>query len=84
MKFITANFSAMKKKLAQVFVAGCLMATPFLAIAGPGEPGGGAAAAGGPDGVPFDINMNLIFLTVGVLFAGFVIAGKFSKKTTKA
>ncbi len=41
---------------------------------GPGGPGGG-----GPD-VPFDDDMNIVFLVTGILFAAFVVFKKFRKK----
>ena len=46
---------------------------------GPGEGGGGT----NPDGaVPFDDNMNIAFLTAGVLFAAFIVYKKMQKKST--
>ena len=79
MKFIKANFSAMKKKLAYAIAAICLMLSPVASFCQV-DPGG----AGNPDAVPFDSNMNLIFLAVGVLLAGFVMIRKFKKTLVKA
>jgi len=79
MKFITATLSAMKKKLSHLVVAAFLMLSPAFAFCLP-DPGSG----GNPDSVPFDDNLNLIFLTLAVLFAGFVMVKKFRKTATKA
>lgn len=49
-------------------------------IPGPGEGGGG----GSPDGVPFDSNMNLIFLAIGLLFAAVVVIKQVQKKKATA
>lgn len=44
----------------------------------PSPPGGGGSGGGNPDGpldplIPFDSTMNIAFLTIGVLFALFVM-----------
>jgi hypothetical protein len=67
----------LKKKLTYLTVAACLLANPFVALAAPPDPGAGA---GNPDGVPFDSNMNLMFLAVGVVFAAFVLVKQIQKR----
>ncbi len=62
------------------FVSTCLpllmllaffMLSPVLAFSqGPGGPGDGPPTG---DAVPFDDNMNLLFLAVGIVFAGVVV-----------
>ena len=66
--------TAVKKKLIQFFVAACLLVIPAISFCqappGPGDDN--------PD-VPFDKNMNLVFLAVGIVFAVVIIARKLRK-----
>ncbi len=56
--------------------------SPILAISqGPGGPGNGGGPPTG-DAVPFDDNMNLLFLVVGVAFAAFVTIKQLRKRAT--
>ncbi len=69
MKFPTA----VKKKLIQFFAAAFLMLIPAISFCQPPGPGDE-----NPD-VPFDDNMNLIFLAAGIVFAVFIISKKLRK-----
>ena len=56
-----------------------LMLSPILAISqGPGGPGDGPPI--GDNAVPFDDNMNLFFLVVGLAFAAFITIKQLRKK----
>ncbi len=58
-----------QKKLSAVFAMFCFMLLPLAGICQPATPGGGL----NPEAVPFDDNMNLIFLVAGVVFAMVVV-----------
>jgi hypothetical protein len=63
------NFtSAVKKKLIQFFAMAVLMIVPAISFCQPPGPGDDS-----PD-VPFDDNMNLAFLAIGLVFAAVIIA----------
>lgn len=70
MKFQTV----LKKKFIKLFIMGCLLAVPAISFCQPG-PGDD-----NPD-VPFDDNMNLIFLAIGLVFAVIIIGKKLRKST---
>ncbi len=70
------------------FVSTCLpllmllaffMLSPVLAISqgGPGGPGDGPPTG---DAVPFDDNMNLLFLAAGIVFAGVVVVKQLQQR----
>ena len=67
--------TAVKKKLIQFFVTACLLVIPAISFCQTGPPGPGDD---NPD-VPFDKNMNLVFLAVGIVFAVVIIARKLRK-----
>ncbi|HMO62732.1 MAG TPA: hypothetical protein PKC39_12075 [Ferruginibacter sp.] len=69
---------AIQKKFIQVFAFAIVALMPAITLAQPPGPEDGEV---GPD-VPFDANMNLIFLAVAVLFAAFVMYRKFRKSAT--
>lgn len=59
-----------KKMLRSIFGLVCLVSLPSVAALAQGGP----PSAGNPDEVvPFDPNMNLAFLAIGLLFAGVVV-----------
>ena len=64
----------MKRKANQILVLLLVWVIPAISIAQPG-PG-----PGGPEGVPFDDNMNLLFLVIGLAFAAFVTIKQLRKK----
>jgi hypothetical protein len=53
----------MKRKAIQLIILLLVSVVPAISFAQPG-PGNG-----GPEGVPFDDNMNLVFLVAGIVFA---------------
>jgi hypothetical protein len=67
--------------LPAILLIALLLLSPLFGISQPGSPGGGTGEApGGESGaVPFDDNMNLVFLAVGLVFAA-VIIGKQMRK----
>lgn len=65
--------SVVKKKLIQFFALVCLMIVPAVGFCQPPDP-----VDGNPD-VPFDENMNLVFLAIGLLFAAVVIVRRLRK-----
>lgn len=77
-----AAFSA-KKVFKKSLAFALAIAAPFAGFCqGPGGPGDGG---GSPDpAVPFDDNMNLLFLAMGVVFAVVVTVRYFNKKAVKA
>ena len=66
----------MKRKANQILVLLLVMVVPAISLAQPG-PG-----PGGPEGVPLDDNMNLLFLVVGIAFAAFVTIKQLRKRGT--
>ena len=66
----------MKRKANQILVMLLVWVIPAISLAQPG-PG-----PGGPEGVPLDDNMNLVFLLVGVAFAAFVTIKQLRKRAT--
>jgi hypothetical protein len=71
-KLVSVAFKLMKSTL---LLATALLAVPFLSHAQPGEP-----PAGGTPDVPFDSNLNLIFLAAGLAFAVFITVKQIKKK----
>jgi hypothetical protein len=73
---------SLKKGLTYMAVtAAGLLATPLAAICqddDPPLPPGGT----NPDAVPFDSNMNMIFLAAGILFAVFITVRQLRKKAS--
>ena len=65
------------QKVAIIFLAVVVPTVGFGQPPGPGD----AGAGGNPDGVPFSDNMNLMFLAVGLVFAGIILKKNFYKKT---
>ena len=65
--------TAVKTKLIQFFAAVCLMIVPAVSFCQPPDP-----VDENPD-VPFDDNMNLVFLAIGLLFAAVVIVRRLRK-----
>jgi len=70
------------KKLSLAFAFAMMIPVAAICqgIPGPGDGGTG----GSPDGVPFDSNMNLIFLAIGLLFAAVVVIKQVQKKKATA
>ena len=66
----------MKRKANQIVVMLLVLVIPAISLAQPG-PG-----PGGPEGVPLDDNMNLVFLLVGIAFAAFVTLSQLRKRAT--
>jgi len=69
--------TSLKKRLAQVLVMAVLFVSPLVGICQVPGPGGPPETP-----VPFDDNMNLVFLTAGVVFALIVSVRYFRKKAT--
>lgn len=44
-----------------------------------GPPGPGDGSGNPPDGVPLDSNLNMIFLALGLMFAGYVVFKQIQK-----
>jgi hypothetical protein len=76
-KMKLTSISNKLQKAAIIFVSVVVPAVGFGQPPGPGDGGGG----GNPDGVPFNDNMNLIFLAVGLVFALVVLKKVFFKGT---
>ncbi|MEN9570667.1 MAG: hypothetical protein RL172_1898 [Bacteroidota bacterium] len=80
MRFIAIGLlQTIKKKSTIVSVLFTGILFPMLGIAQtePGGPGGLPEEV-----VPFDDNMNLVFLVAGVLFAAFIVYKRTAKKIT--
>jgi hypothetical protein len=75
MKFTALS---LKKALTNVAVSAALLATPLIGICQPPAPNEG----GGNPEVPFDSNMNMIFLAVGVLFAVIITLRQLRKRAS--
>jgi hypothetical protein len=69
----------MKSKAIQFLVMMLVLVVPAISFAQPGGPG-----AGGGEGtaVPFDDNMNLVFLVAGIAFAIMVTIKQLRNKVT--
>ena len=69
----------MKKRLAKIVLISSLVISPLFGISqtGPDDPPF-------PEAVPFDDNMNLLFLAVGIVFAVFFTIKYSRKKTASA
>ena len=67
----------MKRKANQILVMLLVWVVPAISFAQTPGPG-----PGGPEGVPLDDNMNLVFLLVGVAFAAFVTIKQLRKRAT--
>ena len=65
----------MKRKATQILVLLLVWVVPAISFAQPPGPG-----PGGAEGVPFDDNMNLLFLVVGIAFAVLVTVKQLRKK----
>jgi len=65
-----------KKKLSAVFAMFGVMFLPLAGICQPPTPGGGVNT----DAVPFDDNMNLLFLAAGVVFAMVVVVKQLKQR----
>lgn len=77
------NKSIVSTKFSTLMLLALIILSPFLGIAQtPGSPGGGTGGApGGEAGaVPFDDNMNLIFLVAGIAFAVMITVKQLRKK----
>jgi negative regulator of sigma E activity len=75
MKFTALS---LKKALTNVAVSAALLATPLIGISQITPPNEG----GGNPEVPFDSNMNMIFLAAGVLFAVIITVRQWRKKAS--
>ena len=76
MKFTALS---LKKALINVAVSAVLLATPMIGICqGPPPPNEGGV---NPE-VPFDSNMNMVFLAAGVLFAVIITVRQLRKKAS--
>jgi len=68
-----------QKKLSAAAVMLFMLALPLIGISQtppPGPPGGGGPA----DAVPFDDNMNLLFLAAGLVFAMVVVVKQLQQR----
>jgi hypothetical protein len=66
--------SATNKALAKIFVLACMVISPAVSFCQPPGPGDDS-----PD-VPFDSNMNLAFLALGLVFAAVIIGLEVKKR----
>lgn len=66
----------MKKKAIQFLVILLVLVVPAISYAQTPGPG-----PGGAEGVPFDDNMNVLFLAVGIAFAVMITIKQLHKKT---
>ena len=69
---------SLKKALTNVAVVAGLLVTPLIGICQPTPPNEG----GGNPEVPFDSNMNMIFLAAGILFAVIITVRQLRKKAS--
>ena len=69
---------SLKKGLTNVAVTAGLLVTPLIGICQPPPPNEG----GGNPEVPFDSNMNMIFLAAGILFAVIITVRQLRKRTS--
>ena len=64
---------SLRKRLTQVIVMAALLVTPLIGLCQPPPPDGN------PE-VPFDNNMNLLFLAVGIVFAVVITVRQLRKR----
>lgn len=64
---------SLRKRLTQVIVMAALLVTPLIGICQP------PPSDGNPE-VPFDSNMNLLFLAVGIVFAVIITVRQLRKR----
>lgn len=76
LKAIVSATTSFSKRLTGVVLAAILLITPLISICQPPPPNEG----GGSPEVPFDNNMNLIFLAAGVLFAVVITVKQLRKR----
>ena len=69
---------SLQKRLTKVVVAAVLLLTPLIGICQPPPPNEG----GGNPEVPFDSNMNMIFLAAGILFAVIITVRQIRKRAS--
>ncbi len=69
---------SLKKAITNVAVTACLLASPLISLCqdGPPPPNEG----GGNPEVPFDSNMNMVFLAAGILFAVIITVRQLRKR----
>lgn len=67
---------SLKKRLTNLVVTFVLLVTPLIGICQPPPPNDG----GGNPEVPFDNNMNLVFLAAGILFAVIITVRQLRKR----
>lgn len=72
---------SLKKRLTYVAVTAVSLAAPLLSIAQDDDPPPGPVEGISPD-VPFDSNMNMIFLAAGILFAVIITVRQLRKKAS--
>ena len=65
-----------RKRLTNLVVTAVILVTPLIGICQPPPPNDG----GGNPEVPFDNNMNLIFLAAGILFAVIITVRQLRKR----
>lgn len=75
MTFFSRSINRLSMVLALLAIQGIVKAQT---VNPPSPPGGGGSGGGNPDGpldplIPFDSTMNIIFLTLGVAFAVYVM-----------
>jgi len=74
----------MKSIKIQLFASAMLLLSPFMSFGQAPDPGpGGPEGPGGP-AVPFDDNMNLLLLAVGIAFAVMITIKQLRKKQRAA
>ena len=64
----------MQAKLTKLFAALCVMLLPVVSYCQPPDP-----TDENPD-VPFDDNMNIVFLVIGVVFAAVIVLQEVNKR----
>ena len=64
------------KKISYFLLAACLLLSPLFSICQPPPPNEG----GGNPEVPFDSNMNLVFLAIAIFFAAYTTNKKIKSK----
>jgi hypothetical protein len=75
----------MKNNKIQLFASAMILFSPFISF-GQGGPGGPPNEGAGSDGsaVPFDDNMNLLFLAASIAFAVMITIKQLRKKQQAA
>ena len=69
---------SLKKTLTNLAVTAFVLVTPLIGICQPPPPNEG----GGNPEVPFDSNMNMVFLAAGILFAVIITVRQLRKKAS--